>query len=219
MNSELLKAALQDAYNDDFSAFDSAPEFRASLSHRVRMRRILSKFYGAPLQETKPKFNRRIAAVLLIIILMAAIAGCTGVIISNFTFRQHSDNVEVEAASAGKSQIEYISLPDGFELTNEITPEMTGGAVYDVTYSCGDELISFTQHTKAIYNVSFDNEHGDFEEITVGGHSALFLGGYGSVNSIVWDNGDYILELSATLPKDETIALADSVKLAQKTDK
>jgi len=108
MNSELLKAALQDAYNDDFSAFDSAPEFRASLSHRVRMRRILSKFYGAPLQETKPKFNRRIAAVLLIIILMAAIAGCTGVIISNFTFRQHSDNVEVEAASAGKSQIEYI---------------------------------------------------------------------------------------------------------------
>ena len=48
---------------------------------------------------------------------------------------------------------------------------------------------------------------------------ALFLGGYGSVNSIVWDNGDYILELSATLPKDETIALADSVKLAQNADK
>ena len=223
MNSEFLKAALQDAYIADFSGFDSAPEFRASLSHRVRMHRIFSKFYGAPIPETKPKFNRRIAAVLLIIIFMAAIAGCTGVIISNFTFRQHSDNVEVEAAGTGKSQIEDIycipSLPDGFELTNEITPEMTGGAVYDVTYSCGDELISFTQHTKAIYNVSFDNEHGDFEEITVGGHSALFLGGYGSVNSIVWDNGDYILELSATLPKDESIALADSVKLAQKTDK
>lgn len=222
MNSELLKAALQDAYNDDFSGFDSAPEFRASLSHRIRMRRILSKFYGAPLPETKPKFNRRLAAVLLIIILTAAAAGCTEIIIGSFTLRQHSDNVEVRAAGAGKPQIEEIycipSLPDGFELTDEITPEMTGGAIYDVTYSCGDELISFTQHTKAIYNVSFDNEHGDFEKITVGGHSALFLGGYGSVNSIVWDNGDYILELSATLPKDETIALADSVKLAQNAD-
>lgn len=223
MNSEFLKAALQDAYIADFSGFDSAPEFRASLSHRVRMRRILSKFYGAPLQETKPKFNRRIAAVLLIIILTAAAAGCTEIIIGSFTLRQHSDNVEVRAAGAGKPQIEEIycipSLPDGFELTDEITPEMTGGMIYDLTYNRGDELISFTQHTKAIYNVSFDNEHGDFEEITVGGHSALFLGGYGSVNSIVWDNGDYILELSATLPKDETIALADSVKLAQNADK
>lgn len=222
MNSEFLKAALQDAYIADFSGFDSAPEFRASLSHRVRMRRILSKFYGAPLQETKPKFNRRIAAVLLIIILTAAAAGCTEIIIGSFTLRQHSDNVEVRAAGAGKPQIEEIycipSLPDGFELTDEITPEMTGGMIYDLTYNRGDELISFTQHTKAIYNVSFDNEHGDFEEITVGGHSALFLGGYGSVNSIVWDNGDYILELSATLPKDETIALADSVKLAQNAD-
>lgn len=110
MNSELLKAALQDAYNDDFSGFDSAPEFRASLSHRIRMRRILSKFYGAPLPETKPKFNRRLAAVLLIIILTAAAAGCTEIIIGSFTLRQHSDNVEVRAAGAGKSQIEYIYI-------------------------------------------------------------------------------------------------------------
>lgn len=222
MNSEFLKAALQDAYIADFSGFDSAPEFRASLSHRVRMRRILSKFYGAPLQETKPKFNRRIAAVLLIIILMAAIAGCTGVIISNFTFRQHSDNVEVEAAGTGKSQIEDIycipSLPDGFELTDEITPEMTGGMIYDLTYNRGDELISFTQCIKSKYNSHLDNEHGDLEEITVGGHTGLYLGGYGSVCIIVWDDGNYILEFATTLPRDEAFALAESVKPAQNAD-
>ena len=222
MNSELLKAALQDAYNDDFSGFDSAPEFRASLSHRIRMRRILSKFYGAPLPETKPKFNRRLAAVLLIIILTAAVAGCTGAIIGSFTLRQHSDNVEVRAAGAGKPQIEEIycipSLPDGFELTDEITPEMTGGMIYDLTYNRGDELISFTQCIKSKYNSHLDNEHGDLEEITVGGHTGLYLGGYGSVCIIVWDDGDYILEIATTLPRDEAFALAESVKPAQNAD-
>ena len=196
MNSELLKAALQDAYNDDFSGFDSAPEFRASLSHRIRMRRILSKFYGAPLPETKPKFNRRLAAVLLIIILTAA--------------------------GAGKPQIEEIycipSLPDGFELTDEITPEMTGGMIYDLTYNRGDELISFTQCIKSKYNSHLDNEHGDLEEITVGGHTGLYLGGYGSVCIIVWDDGNYILEFATTLPRDEAFALAESVKPAQNAD-
>ena len=219
MNSELLKAALQDAYNADFSGFDSAPEFHASLSHRIKMRRTLSKFYGAPLPETKPKFNRRAAAVLLIIILTAAIAGCTGAIIGSFTLRQHSDNVEVRAVGAGKPQIEEVycisSLPDGFELTDEITPEMTGGMIYDLTYNRGDELISFTQHTKSKYDSHFDNEHGDLEEITVGGHTGLYLGGYGSVCIIVWDDGDYILEIATTLPRDEAFALAESVKPAQ----
>lgn len=222
MNSELLKAALQDAYNDDFSGFDSAPEFHASLSHRVRMRRILSKFYGAHPTAVKPKFNRRIAAVLLIIILTAAIAGCTGAIIGSFTFRQHSDNVEVRAAGAGKPQIEEVycipSLPDGFELTDEITPKMTGGMIYDLTYNRGDELISFTQCIKSKYNSHFDNEHGDLEEITVGGHTRLYLGGYGAVCIIVWDDGDYILEIATTLPRDEAFALAESVEPAQNAD-
>ena len=58
----------------------------------------------------------------------------------------------------------------------------------------------------------FDNENWDsIEDVMVGDkYGKLIISG--RVVDLVWDNGDYILEIFCTVPAEEAIRLAESVQ-------
>ena len=66
---------------------------------------------------------------------------------------------------------------------------------------------------KTEFHSYYDTERFELEEIMIGEHAEICLGGE-RVN-IAWDNGDYILEISADLDKSDALKLAKSVKVLE----
>lgn len=222
MNKEILEEALETVYKDEFAEFDCPQKHRFSLRHNIKMRRIFSLYKKNVKKMNAPsiKFRRKLIPALIIIILLTIVTGCAAIIISHFIITEHENNTQLKAEdfSGGKETIEeiyYISaLPDGFECVNELKPEMSGGTEHWITYANDNLVIAFFQSTKESYDAHYSAEESDLEHITINGQSALYID-YGSdidSGTIVWDNGDYIFEVTGTFPKNKLIELAESVK-------
>ena len=222
MDRKILEGALEKVYRDEFAEFDIPQEHRFSLRHRIKMRRIFSLYRKnmRKLNTSGIKFRRQLIAALIIIILLTIVTGCAAIIISHFVIMEHDNNTQLKAGdfSGGKEIIEEIyyiyALPDGFECVNELKPEMSGGSEHWITYTNDNLVIAFFQSTKESYDAHYSAEESDLEHITINGYSALYID-YGSEidsGTIIWDNGDYIFEVTGTFPKNKLIELAESVK-------
>lgn len=223
MNKEILEEALETVYKDEFAEFDCPQKHRFSLRHNIKMRRIFSLYKKNVKKMNAPsiKFRRKLIPALIIIILLTIVTGCAAIIISHFIIMEHENNTQLKAEdfSGGKETIEeiyYISaLPDGFECVDEVTPEMLAGCMHSITYYNDDDImISLLQSTKEVYDAHYSAEENGLENIVINGHTAIYIdyGGEVESGSIIWDNGDYIFEISGFLPKNKLIELAKSVK-------
>lgn len=76
--------------------------------------------------------------------------------------------------------------------------------------------VSFTQYTKKEFSAGFIvPSYVKITETAVNGCPAYLVVEehyYGTENSLIWDNGDYIMWLGCTLPFDELMRIAQSVK-------
>lgn len=75
--------------------------------------------------------------------------------------------------------------------------------------------IQLVQEPKARFRKTFSvPKYVDVKEITVGGCQGFMVSQeryYGTLNVVIWDNGDYIFRLWCILPEADAIALAESV--------
>ncbi len=76
-------------------------------------------------------------------------------------------------------------------------------------------LVTLTQQTKEAYRDTFlTPKFVEVKEITVGGEPGYLITQervFGTLNIVIFDEGDYILRLWCVMPEDEAIALAESV--------
>ena len=75
--------------------------------------------------------------------------------------------------------------------------------------------VEFSQRVKNKYKKNFNTEYREFEELNINGHYALYLETGTSeelVGTYIWDNGDYVLQVSGSFAKDELVKLAKSAK-------
>lgn len=68
------------------------------------------------------------------------------------------------------------------------------------------------QTVKEKYKCNYNTEGYEIQKLDVNGHDG-FLIEFNGYNIIIWDNGDYILELHSTLDKNELLDLAKSTKI------
>lgn len=77
--------------------------------------------------------------------------------------------------------------------------------------------VSFTQYTKKEFSSMFlVPKYVKISETSVNGCPAYLVVEehyYGTENALIWDNGDYIIRLGCSLPNDELMCIAESVKL------
>lgn len=223
MNEQILERVLEKVYRDDFAEFDYPQEHTFSLRHRIKMRHIFSLYEKNLSKINAPsiRFRRKLIPTLIIIILLTIITGCAAIIISRFVIMEHDNNTQLRAGdfSGGKEAIEeiyYISaLPEGFVCVDEVTPEMSGGVEHWITYYNDDNImIELLQSTKESYDAHYSTEENGLENIVINGHTAIYIdyGGNTYSGTVVWDNGDYVFEISGFLPKNKLIELAESVK-------
>lgn len=216
MNENILSEIFDDVYSQEFSEFDDTPKHIFSFRHRKAVKDIL---YSNAIQTHTPKrrisVKKRLLIVLLVILLSAiGIAACAEVSRS-FLFKERDGVTVMTAAIDQNAPImidDYYYLPEvpqGFEMCFQYRSLTT--SFFDYGDSSG-RFFFFGQSVKENFNMYYNSEECSIEEIKINERPAVYFTEDGA-GTIIWDNEDCILEVGGDFPKDELIALAESVKI------
>lgn len=81
-----------------------------------------------------------------------------------------------------------------------------------VYYSHNDLIIEFNQSVVKFYNQNYNTEDTETKQITINGHEAIFYLDNHGYNILIWNNGEYIIDIESNLSKDALIEIAKSVQ-------
>lgn len=231
MFENLLDEVLTEYYSKELSVYSTVPEHKFSFKHRIAMKKIF-KLYERntkqlrlkPVQSArKVRLTPKRLLILVIIIILATLAGCTAAHFISQSFRGtvYSDNTELfpinldNCPTVIKEKYNLSELPEGFEISYT-----TSTPFYDfVSYrnEQKDHTIAFRQYVKSEFvSARYNTEKGELVEVEINGHSGVFLDISNDkqiFTSVIWDNGDYILELVGSLDKNDLLHLAKSAKV------
>jgi hypothetical protein len=218
---ELLCKALDEIYETEFDKYKTRKKHFFSFKHRRMMRKLFKELDAKPKSEVttevytyKAKKRRPAALVIAIIfsVLLSIVAGA--VAIYSFGFKKQTDHTIAfsENIENAPTSVEYVyviePLPDGY-----IESTRTKGMLFcDITYQKDKDILKLSQYAKKDYMCSYNTEEYDIEKIDVAGHDGFIIE-FKDDTVLVWDNGDYILELYGTLDKNELLDLAKSTKI------
>ena len=218
---------LADWAKSEWEEFSDAPEFITSKKHDRSMKRIFKRYERNVKKLTQPSYIRirnvriKVTAVVWVII-FAVLTGCTAAyfISQSFHGEVHSDYTELLPINPDNcptiiEEKYYLSeLPEGFEISYTTSTPFHEFVSYRNEQT--GQIIDFEQSVKTGFSKHFNTEKGNLVEVEINGHYGVLLDlSDDSKNStgVIWDNGDYILELSGNLPKNDVLNLANSTKV------
>lgn len=236
MNEDVFRQLLGEMLESEFAEYDNPPKWKFSLKHRIAMKRIFARYEknvqklkekssetAALIEHNKPRLNikQRLLIALCIIVLMTFLVGWVIVFISrDFHGTVYEDNTFINAVNLENSpktiEYEYVLsyVPDGFELIEKNTSRTNAYTLY--MNSLTGQTITLQQWVKSHYTPHLNTEHQALEEMNINNITGLYVDiGNEDFNKtlILWDNGDYIIEILADLDKESTIDLLQNNKL------
>lgn len=240
MSEDILNELMLEVHRIECGIPNDLPDYKPSLRHRLAMKRIFARFernarklrntgtiQEPPITEQRTRgynIKQRILIAALIIILMTLLAGCVNVIVKfvseHFNGTVYEDNTQLFAADLENypQTIEYqyalTYIPEGFELIETISSPTNVYTLYSNELT--GQVITLYQWVKTHFSPHYNTENNAFEEIEVNGINVLFIelnDDKRNKSVFVWDNGDYITEISADLDKDSTLDLLNITKL------
>lgn len=105
------------------------------------------------------------------------------------------------------------NIPDGFEIVFQ-NDDITEAPALITEYRNGQQRIIFSQSIKSRYVVNVNTEGYEMTKVDINGNEG-FIVDFADDIYIVWDNGDYILEIDSNIGKDTLIDVAKSVQKAE----
>ena len=235
MNENVLREILTEICEEEIAELNKFLPFRPSLRHRYAMKRIFSSFEKSQRQtNSKPprtsaaqnrplRLSTKLVILIAVIVCAALLTGFILVYISNsFRGTVNEDNTQLFPIDTenGLETIEYEyylpDLPEGFEMAEHDVASFHMYAKY--TNDLSGQTIMLSQWIKEKYSRHFNTEDNNFEEIEINGYNGIciYFSELEYVRSVViWDNGDYILELEGNLPKNELVDLAKNAKVLE----
>ncbi len=235
MNENILEEIVAESYRREYEQYDNAPEHNFSIKHKLNMKRIFVRYTRNVNKikqiESKRHFEetayshslslrQKLFVAVLIIVLMTLLVGWVAVYISkDFHGTVYHDYTQLTVVNTDDcpQTIEHKyflpEVPEGFELVETISSSM---AEYNkFTNLSTNETFAITQHVKKSYSSNFNTEHKNINQVDINGHIGQYIDfSENEFNSslLVWDNGDYIIEIGGDLPKDTLVNLAKSAK-------
>ncbi|MDE6732604.1 MAG: DUF4367 domain-containing protein [Oscillospiraceae bacterium] len=195
-----------------------------SLRHRRTMNKILypkPKVSGAGFKNIP--IHRRII-VMLIVIFIAALGISAGAsLFDGLRTEINPDGIEIITDDWKDSAQEITYLYHLTKVPEEFVFNGQGGGVDDIIYyedyRSGKKLLVFMQTVKSNFHQTL-NEGIVPEEVNINGKRGFYYEDRG-IGTIFWDNGDYILMVTGSLPKEDNpssvFTKEDLIKLAKST--
>ena len=221
--SYTLEELISGYFDNEFANIEEvAPRF--SIKHKIAMRKIYRKFADNAYNKSstnqtvyvpsKPiSIRKRMIIVAIIIIGMAVLTGFVIMFISNgFKGKVYHDNTHLFAVNTEgcpttiEKEYELSVLPEGYELCDTNVGNAMAQKVYKNNTG---ETIIFTQYIKSKFNLHINTEEHKTIETSINGCNAVYIDFNDKNVIIVWDNNDYILEISGDFDKYEAAKLAE----------
>ena len=227
MNENVFRQLLGEMIESEFAEYDNSPEWKFSLKHRLAMKRIFAR-YKRNEQKLKEKsieqtaqhhtyhnIKQRLIIALCVVFLLTFLVGWVVAFVSkDFHGTVYEDNTRLSPVNLENAPltIEYTytlsSVPDGFELIETFSSLTNVYTLYENNLT--NQTIDLSQWVKSNYTPHINTEHQVLEEIDINGSTGLFVDFSSDTYNhslIIWDNGDYIIEISANLNKEDTLKL------------
>lgn len=241
MNENILKDILLEVHKIECGVSDDLPDFTPSLRHRLAMKRIFARFdrnmrklkNTASAKEPpiighrtrRYSIKQRLLIATLIIILLTFLVGCVNAIVKfvseRFNGTVYEDNTQLFAINLENCpqtiEHQYVltsSIPDGFELIEAVSSTTNVSTIY-LNSSTG-QVITLNQWVKTHFSPHYNTEKNIIEEININGINVLFIDLSRDKRNntvLIWDNEDYIIEISADLDKDHAMNLLNITKV------
>lgn len=236
MNENILEDIVAESYRREYEQYDNAPEHNFSIKHKLNMKRIFARYTRNVNKikqiESKRHFEetayshslslrQKLFVAVLIIVLMTLLVGWVAVYISkDFHGTVYHDYTQIFPVDTDncpqriECRYELSEIPDGFELSETVFSPVAVSTKYH-NKSTG-VTIGIVQWVKTHYDPNINTEHHKIEEIDINGHVGLcvdFSDDEHSSALIMWDNGDYIIDIGGDLPKNELEKLAKNTKI------
>lgn len=232
MSESILKSILEESARLEWDKYENVPEHKFSLKHRLAMKRIFKLYekntraIHSAAQPKRFRLTRKAALTAIVIVFLAAIAGCSAAHFISQSFRGdvHKEftrifPINTENCPTTIEEKYYLSeLPEGFEVLETDSTPYYEYALFKST-STG-QTFSFKQIVKSDFGTTHLNtEHRKIEEVCINGHVGLgidFSDSNRTHSLLLWDNGDYIIEIHADLDKKTLLNLAETTKIENK---
>lgn len=241
MSESIFTSIMEEYAERDWEKYSNAPEHKFSLKHRLAMKMVFRRYerntkhlrsnsaQSISSQKYRPTPKRLL--MLLVIILLAMIAGCSiAYVARSFNVEVYSNHtvlsvINMENSPAFIEDQYYLSeLPEEFELLEtQLSPEWYRPFIikYYENKQTG-QIIRLCQNIKSGFGpIDYRIEENKFFKTEINGHSAVLID-ISSVDGfstyIIWDNGDYILSVAGNISKKELLKLAKSAKPLENPD-
>ncbi|MGN0679540.1 MAG: DUF4367 domain-containing protein [Oscillospiraceae bacterium] len=237
MNEEVLRSVLGEVIALQFAEFQNAPEHKFSLHHRLAMKKIFARYSRNVRKLRKPEtctivresnarhrlsFRQRLVIALAIILIACVLCGwvimffsenISGTVYPDYT-KMFAENIE-----GSPQTVDYryalSDVPDGFEIANLNSSLVDIYTVYNNKLT--KQRLCLRQWVKSKYKPKYNTERYRIEEMRINGSMGLYidLSMSDSIESlVVWDNGDYIIEIRANLDKERLLELCNLNKIS-----
>ena len=109
------------------------------------------------------------------------------------------------------------TIKDIYEITYDLSDydviyEDKDNYSYNITYIKDDVVIDFLQYTKDMYDQNVNTEDAEISTISITSKEAIIFLDNQSYHHLIWDNGDYILNIRSNIDEDALICIAESVQ-------
>lgn len=236
MSENVLKEIMLEVHRIECDVIEDLPDYKPTLRHRLAMKRIFARFekntrklrsagtiQESPITEHKARrsIKQRLIIAVLIIILMVFLVGWVVVFVSEkFHGTVYEDNTQLFVVDLENcpQMIEYqyalADIPEGFKLIETIPSSTNVYTLYSNELT--GQVITLNQWVKSHFSLHYNTEENTFEEIRINDTIGLYIDfSHNDKNNstIIWDNEDYIIEISADLDKNNTMSLLNITKL------
>lgn len=235
----LLKAAFSQMVEQEyekrpkeFPKHQFSPQFEHSMEEILRTGRMADKAEKKDKREfsmlalLRPIRSRR--AVLAMVVLMVCLFGATVsgtnpiiVWLHDSWMEQHGDYVEIENREKGSKRsdeafqkYELTQIPEGYQLVEELFDESIG--IYYLYYVNEEEdTFTFRQSMKDNKNLgNITANRKDMEQVKVGEFEGYYVKDSDNDNFIL-SNAQYMLIFTGNLSKEEFLAMAEGLQIAE----
>ena len=240
MSESIFTSIMEEWVDSKWESYADAPEFNTSKKHDRAMKRIFRRYErntqhlrsasGSEYDEQKMRPMPKRLLMILVIILLALIAGCSAIYATRTLYvelpRRGVTKVWLLHRENNPAFIEKLyylpELPDGFEITEKrIYPDDSRPITIEVIYENKQtaQRIQFTQRVRNEDRPTrFYTKDHKLIEVDINGYIGVYndmTDGIQIASNIYWDDGDYIIDLTGEMSKNDLLNLAKSAKLSE----
>lgn len=218
---QAIREVVEERIDQEVLEFSGEEPHVFSREHEKKMAKLIR-------DQKKPYFKlictagRRAACIAVVVILFAATALSVKAIreaVFDFITHIFSDHTVVTTESGADDgypeTIEeeyYISaLPEGFEETEN---HKTNAFIKKKFYK-ENEYVIFKQYVKTNYSIYFDNDHFNYDEYIDNDDQKYMIITNEDDTTYIWNNGQYVFEITSNLDKNQVLELCRSTKQKQ----